>query len=56
MQVPSAKIGNKILTGTLESLNDDAKASKGWFSKELPWEELIDGQNSVVSCIGKTKS
>ena len=56
VQVPSPEIGNKILTGTLESVNDDAKECKGWFTKELPWEELVDGQNSVVSCIGKTKS
>jgi hypothetical protein len=43
-------MGNKTLTGTLESLNDEVKE---WFSKTLPWEELIDGQDSVVGCKGK---
>ena len=57
MQVPSPELGNKTLTGTLESLSDSLKECKGWFNKNLPWEEIKDGQNSGVSCIlAHTKS
>ena len=48
MQVPSPEMGNKTLTGTLES-HVGVKECKGWFSQTLPWEELIYGQESVVS-------
>ena len=50
VQVPSPEMGNKTLTGTLESLSDSVKECKGWFNKNLPWEEIKDGQNSGVSC------
>ena len=52
MQVPSPELGNKTLSGTLDSHNYDVKKCKGWFSRNLPWEELIDGHNSVVSYKG----
>jgi hypothetical protein len=52
VQVPSPEIGNKTLTGTLESLNVGVKECKGWFSQALPWEELIYGQKLVVSSNG----
>ena len=55
MQVPSPEMCNKTLTGTLESLHVGVKECKGWFSQTLPWEELIYGQESVVSCTGKLR-
>ena len=27
------------------------KECKGWFNKNLPWEEIKDGKNTGVSCI-----
>ena len=53
VQVPSPEMANKTLTGTHDSHYDGVKECKGWFSQNLPWEELRDGQESVVSCIGK---
>ena len=53
VHVSSPEMVNKTLTGTLDSHNDGVKECKGWFSQNLPWEELRDGQKSVVSCIGK---
>ena len=40
---------NQSLTGKLDIVAEGVKECKGWFNKTLPWEELSDGQEFVVS-------
>ena len=49
LQVPNSEMKNQSLTGKLDTVNEGVKECKGWFNKTLPWEELADGQEFVVS-------